>query len=139
MRNIVVGERLLLRILLVEDNTADARLTGEILKDTGLEHELVWINDGNKAVDHIKADGDFGLFIIDLNLPKGSGLEVVDALRNMEKFRKTPVIMMTGSISPSDKAMTEGREMLYYLIKPMTIEEMDRTVSQIKDIVLGTK
>jgi len=128
----------LLRILLVEDNPADARLTGEILKDTGLEHELVWMNDGVKAVDLIKADGEFGLFIIDLNLPKSSGLDLVDMLRRMERFSKTPVIMMTGSVSPMDRAKTEGKEHLYYLVKPMTIEEMDRTVSQIKGIVLGT-
>jgi two-component system, chemotaxis family, response regulator Rcp1 len=129
----------LLRILLVEDNPADARLTGEILKDTGLEHELVWMNDGVKAVDLIKADGEFGLFIIDLNLPKGSGLDLVDVLRRMERFSKTPVIMMTGSVSPMDRAMTEGKEHLYYIVKPMTIEEMDRTVFQIKGIVLGTE
>jgi CheY-like chemotaxis protein len=128
-----------LRILLVEDNPADARLTGEVLKDTGLEHELVWMNDGVKAVDLIKADGEFGLFIIDLNLPKGSGLEVLAVLRRMERFSKTPVIMMTGSVSPMDRAMTEGKEHLYYIVKPMTIEEMDRTVSQIKGIVLGTE
>ncbi len=128
----------MLRILLVEDNPADARLTGEILKDTGLEHELVWMNDGVKAVDLIKADGEFGLFIIDLNLPKSSGLDLVDMLRRMERFSKTPVIMMTGSVSPMDRAKTEGKEHLYYLVKPMTIEEMDRTVSQIKGIVLGT-
>jgi two-component system, chemotaxis family, response regulator Rcp1 len=129
----------LLRILLVEDNPADARLTGEILKDTGLEHELVWMNDGVKAVDLIKADGEFGLFIIDLNLPKGSGLDLVDVLRRMERFSKTPVIMMTGSVSPMDRAMTEGKEHLHYIVKPMTIEEMDRTVFQIKGIVLGTE
>ena len=129
----------MLRILLVEDNPADARLTGEVLKDTGLEHELVWMNDGVKAVDLIKADGEFGLFIIDLNLPKGSGLEVLAVLRRMERFSKTPVIMMTGSVSPMDRAMTEGKEHLYYIVKPMTIEEMDRTVSQIKGIVLGTE
>ena len=128
----------MLRILLVEDNPADARLTGEILKDTGLEHELVWMNDGVKAVDLIKADGEFGLFIIDLNLPKSSGLDLVDMLRRMERFSKTPVIMMTGSVSPMDRAKTEGKEHLYYLVKPMTIEELDRTVSQIKGIVLGT-
>ena len=129
----------MLRILLVEDNTADARLTGEILKDTGIEHELVWANDGAKAVCLIMGDGEFGLFIIDLNLPKGSGLDVVDVLRRVDRFRETPVIMMTGSISPSDRAMAEGKQHLYYIVKPMTIEEMDRTVSQIKDIVLGTK
>ena len=56
----------------------------------------------------------------------------------MERFSKTPVIMMTGSVSPMDRAKTEGKEHLYYLVKPMTIEEMDRTVSQIKGIVLGT-
>ena len=128
-----------MRILLVEDNRADARLTGEILKDTGLEHELVWFNDGKKAIDYVQSDGDFNLFILDLNLPKASGLEVAAILRKMERFRNTPVIMMTGSNSPSDKAMAERERLLHYIVKPMTIEEMDRAVLEIKDIALGRK
>jgi CheY-like chemotaxis protein len=132
-------EQLLLRILMVEDNSADARLTGEILKDTDIEHELVWINEGEKALDRIKQDEGFDLFIIDLNLPKVSGLEVVAALRKMERYRKTPVIMMTGSISPIDKAMTEVEEDIHFMVKPMTVDEMDKTVLKIKDVVLGMK
>jgi CheY-like chemotaxis protein len=125
-----------LRILLVEDNTADARLTGEILKETGLEHELVWINEGKKALDHIRSDGDIDLFILDMNLPKVSGLEVVAVLRKMERFRKTPVIIMTGSISPGDKTKVEGVVALHFLVKPMTIEEIDRTALAIKEIAM---
>jgi two-component system, chemotaxis family, response regulator Rcp1 len=132
------GKRLVLRILLVEDNSADARLTGEILKDTGLEHELVWINEGKKAIDLIGSDGHFDLFIIDLNLPKASGLEVVSVLRKLEKFRTTPVIMMTGSIAPGEGAKSKG-DALHYMAKPMSIEEMDRTVEAIKEIVLGKR
>ena len=129
----------MLRILLVEDNQADARMTGEILKDTGLEHELVWFNEGRKAVDYVRSDGNFDLFILDLNLPNFSGLEVAAALRKMGRFSNTPVIMMTGSNSPSDRAMAEGEGHLHYIVKPMTLEEMDRTVSEIKDIVLGIR
>jgi CheY-like chemotaxis protein len=129
----------LLRIMIVEDNGADARLIGEILKDTGMEHELVWINEGEKALDQIKEDGGFDLFIVDLNLPKVSGLEVVAALRKMERYRKTPVIMMTGSLSPSDKAMADRDEDVHYLIKPMSIDEMDRTVLKIREVVQWNK
>jgi CheY-like chemotaxis protein len=128
-----------LRILLVEDNNADARLTGEILKDTGLEHELVWFSEGKKALDYISSDGDFDLFILDLNLPRTSGLEVVEVLRKMERFRKTPVIVMTGSINPGDKLRTQGDELLHYMVKPMTMEEIENTVLAIKEIVLGRK
>ena len=126
----------MLRILLVEDSNADARLTGEILKDTGIEHELVWINEGKKALELIESDGNFDLFILDLNLPKSSGLELVSVLRKLEKFRKTPVIMMTGSISPMDRTRAEADYLVHYMVKPMSIEEMDRTVEAIKEIVL---
>ncbi len=126
-----------MRILLVEDNSADARLTGEIIKDTGLEHELVWMNEGRKAIELISSDGDFDLFIIDLNLPKVSGFEVVSSLRKLDKFRKTPVILMTGSVSPEDGSKIKGDESLHYMVKPMSIDEMDRTVEAIKKIVLG--
>jgi CheY-like chemotaxis protein len=136
---VVRGKRPVFRILLVEDNSADARLTGEILKDTGLEHELVWISEGRKAIDLIASDGVFDLFIIDLNLPRASGLEVVSFLRKLEKFRRTSVILMTGSVSPEDVSKAEGDDSLHYMVKPMSIEEMDRTVEQIKKIVLDTR
>jgi CheY-like chemotaxis protein len=136
---VVRGKRPVFRILLVEDNSADARLTGEILKDTGLEHELVWISEGRKAIDLIASDGVFDLFIIDLNLPRASGLEVVSFLRKLEKFRRTSVILMTGSVSPEDVSKAEGDDSLHYMVKPMSIEEMDRTVEEIKKIVLGRR
>jgi two-component system, chemotaxis family, response regulator Rcp1 len=125
----------MLRIMLIEDNKADAMLTKEILKETKLEHELVWINEGKKALDHIVSDGAFDMFILDLNLPKASGREVLSRLRKMDRFGKTPVIVMTGSISPVDKTITEGDDNLFYLVKPMTMGEIDRTVSVIKEIV----
>ncbi|MGD0818484.1 MAG: response regulator [Methanomassiliicoccales archaeon] len=126
----------MLRILLVEDNNADARLTSEILKDTGLEHELVWINEGKKGLDCIKSNGNFDLFILDLNLPKVSGLEVLSVLRKTEKYRETSVIMMTGSVSLDEKIMTQGDDLLHYMVKPMTIGELDRTVMAFKKIIL---
>jgi CheY-like chemotaxis protein len=128
----------MLRIMLVEDNSADARLTGEILKESNIEHELVWINDGRKALDHIASDGDFDLFILDLNMPKASGLEVLSKIRTMERFRSTPVIVMTGSILASDRTMMEGEENLHFLVKPMTMEEIDRMVIDIKKIILDS-
>jgi CheY-like chemotaxis protein len=125
----------MLRILLVEDNKADARMIIEILKETKIEHELVWINDGEKALDHLGSGAFYDMFILDLNLPKASGLEILSALRNMQKFQRTPVIVMTGSISPGDKLRTEGEDMVYFLVKPMTLEEIDRTVLAIKKII----
>lgn len=74
----------IVRILLVEDNNADARLVEEIIKDSGIEHELIWINDGKKALDRIHSDDDFDLFILDLNIPQASGLSVVSAIRRKE-------------------------------------------------------
>lgn len=127
-----------MRILLVEDNNADARLVEEILKDSGIEHELIWINDGKKALDRIHSDDDFDLFILDLNIPQASGLSVVSAIRRKEKFRTTPVIIMTG-LRPSDMTMIEEDGSLHYLVKPMTIEEIDRTTVAIKDILQGKK
>ncbi len=125
----------MLRILLVEDNKADARLTAEMLKDSGLDHEIVWADDGKKALAHIESEANFDLFILDLNLPKSSGLDILKHLRKVEKFQKTPVIMMTGSTSPENTLMIKADDSLYYLVKPMTLEEIDRTVLAIKAIV----
>ena len=129
----------MLRILLVEDNKADARLTGEILKDTGLEHELVWIKEGKKALELIGSGADFDLFILDLNLPRFNGLEIIAVLRKAERFRKTPVIVMTGARSPENLPTKELDQFLHYMVKPMTIDEMDGIKGAIKDIVLGSR
>jgi two-component system, chemotaxis family, response regulator Rcp1 len=125
----------MIRIMLVEDNSADARLTKEVLKDTGLEHELIWINEGKKALDQIASDRDLDLFILDLNLPKASGREILTALRNIDRYRLTPVIVMTGSIAPGDKVIVEGDCFVNYMVKPMTIDEIDKTVETIKELL----
>jgi putative two-component system response regulator len=114
---------------------ADARLTQEILKETGIEHEMVWTKDGTEALDYLSSDENFDMFILDLNLPKVGGYEILDAVRRKERFREIPVIMMTGSSSHDGMKKTEGKGPLHYLVKPMTIEEIDRTVLTIKDIV----
>jgi CheY-like chemotaxis protein len=125
----------LLQIMVVDDNGADARLIGEILKDAGLEHELVWIDNGGEALDRIRSEEGFDLFIIDLNLPKSSGLDIVAVLRGVERYRKTPVIMMTGSIPSTEGTAMEGMDDLHLLVKPMTADEMDRTALKIRGVV----
>jgi CheY-like chemotaxis protein len=128
----------MLRIMLVEDNGADARLTKEVLKDTGLEHEVIWVNEGKKAIDHLASDGSIDLFILDLHLPKASGLEVLSAIRMAERYRSAPVIVMSGSIAPSDRNLGND-PLLFRMVKPMTIEEIDQTVMEIRRIVENMK
>jgi CheY-like chemotaxis protein len=123
--------------MLVEDNGADARLTSEILKETGAAHELVWFKEAGQALGSIRSEGHIDLFIIDLNLPRGSGLEVVAALRKIDGYRDTPVIIMTGSLVPGVNHGSAGQEPLHYIIKPMTIDEIDRTVLELQGIMQG--
>src|SRR5437899_5382911 len=100
------------QILLVEDTEPDVFLVREALRQAGLNFELKVFDDGEKAVDFIDAlDRDNGqvcphLVLLDLNLPKRTGEQVLERMRKSPRCGDLPVIIVTSSDSPKDKAQT---------------------------------
>ncbi len=127
------------RILLIEDNRPDADIIRELIKDTGIVHELIWLDNGEKAIKFFDDGEQANLIIIDLNLPRVSGHEVLEFLKARGISKTTPVIVLTGSDSTLDKEKARKNNVVCYLIKPMTAEEMEGTTETLREIMLGQR
>jgi DNA-binding response OmpR family regulator len=108
---------------LVEDNPADVHLVEEALKEHSVNCQLITLNDGEKAcrlIDEIdnNAASCPGLFILDLSLPKRSGREVLTRIKQSEVCSGVPVVILSSSSSPKDRADTSALGADLYIRKP---------------------
>jgi|SRR5579862_2073395 CheY-like chemotaxis protein len=116
-------------VLLVEDSPADIYIVRESLKKHMKEINLQVLNDGEKAFALIEAsEADESLpspvlLILDLNLPKRSGQEILKRLRQSSKLGRIPVVIFTSSDSPADRAETTRLGATAYFRKPADLEE----------------
>jgi CheY-like chemotaxis protein len=116
-----------LRILLVEDNPADVLVTKEVLKQFGIPFELQTASDGAEAISLLElyetnlTEVRPGLVLLDLNLPKISGAEVLSHLREHEWSKRIPVVIVTSSDSPSDMNAIRKIGATAYFRKPTSL------------------
>ncbi len=116
-------------ILLVEDAEADVWLVREVLDHCGLEFELVVLDDGEKAIDFVNSAEDDqaisipNLVLLDLNLPKWSGWQVLQHLRRTSRLSDLPVIVLTSSDSPNDKAAAVELKATAYFRKASNLDD----------------
>ncbi len=126
-------------ILLVEDNTADARLTEEILMETNCEVSVSIIRDGEEAIRTIDSMCETGnvphLILLDLKLPKIGGLEVLKHIRQVEGCRGVRVAILTGSLLPEDRIRASELRADAYLVKPMSSEEFKEVTAALKSLI----
>ncbi|TGJ99388.1 response regulator [Leptospira semungkisensis] len=112
-------------ILLVEDNPADVRLTMEALEELEEEKRLFVAKDGEEAIDFVKGEGEFvgasrpDLILLDLNLPKKNGLEVLEELKSDPEFKRIPVVVLTTSGAERDIMATFNLHANSYIQKPV--------------------
>ena len=123
------------RVLLIEDNLDDVVHAKRVLKSCGLLEDLTVIRDGKKAVDYLaqSAKGPLehrpDLIVLDLGLPKVSGLEVLQWIRADQLLREIPVVILTGSREDSALIELHRLGVLAYLVKPLTSRDLVRTVA----------
>ena len=123
------GGRSRLRILLVEDNRADVFLVEEAIKAHGVPVEIHAVEDGAEAVaviERAETDPDAffpGIVVLDLNLPKKSGAEVLRLMRQSPRFKTLPVIVLTSSDSIRDRTEVARLGADRYFRKPATYDE----------------
>jgi two-component system, chemotaxis family, response regulator Rcp1 len=130
-------------ILLVEDSPSDVRLTQEALKDTKIPHELFVVNDGEQAMMYMKECMEHGashlpnMILLDLNMPKKNGHEVLAEIKEVKEFAHIPVILLT--VSQQDKDIMEALtlRMNYYLRKPIESERLAVLIKAISDLTLA--
>jgi len=125
-------------ILLVEDSARDAELTMRALKKGGLANKLLWVKDGQEALDYLFRQGEFAqriegiprLVLLDLKMPRVDGMEVLAAVRANEHTRRIPVVIMTSSQEESDVARSYDLGVNSYVVKPVDFHAMTELARQ---------
>ena len=126
-------------ILLVEDNPTDAELTIRTLKKINLANNLVWLKDGQEALDFLFLRGQYAarenlapkVVLLDLRLPKVDGLEVLKAIRSDEDTRLIPVVVMTSSTEERDMAASYQLGANSFVSKPVEFDAFAKTVADL--------
>lgn len=125
-------------ILLVEDNPADARLTKEALVGSQCKHNVHTVADGVEALLFLKRRESYqrsprpDLIILDLNLPKKNGREVLADIKNDPDLCSIPVVILTTSSSEEDITKTYHLHANCYITKPFNIEDFSKVVKTIE-------
>ena len=127
-------------ILLVEDNPDDVELTRLAFDEAKIANQLAVVGDGAEALDYLFARGRFAdrdpadlpsLVLLDLNLPKVDGREVLQAIRANETTRSLPVVVLTTSTEPFDVEATYALGVNSYIQKPVDFEQFVWAVKQV--------
>jgi len=133
-----------INILLVEDNLGDVRLTREALADSGLHPELHVVSDGEKALEYLlvaKPDSDHpmpDLILLDLNLPRMNGYEVLERIKHEPDWRSIPVVVLSTSDSEDDIKSCYEAHANCYITKPANYAPFLDAVSSIEEFWLRT-
>lgn len=127
-----------IEILLVEDNAADAEMAMRALKKGGLANSLLWVKDGQQALDYLFQKGEYAgrprqqpkLVLLDLKMPRVDGIEVLREMRSAEATRRVPVVIMTSSQEESDLTRSYDLGVNSYVVKPVDFTAMTEVVRQ---------
>ena len=126
-------------ILLVEDNPADVRLVREALKESKILNNLSVVEDGVEAMDFLRKKGKYAssvrpdLILLDLNLPKKNGREVLAEVKSDEKLKRLPVVIMTVSDDEKDILLTYNAHANCYIKKPLDFDKFSQVVHAIEN------
>ncbi len=130
-------------ILLVEDNPGDVRLTIEALRDAKVSNHLTVATDGLEALAMLRGTPPhrearhFDLILLDINLPKKNGREVLADLKSDPKLKRTPVVILTTSKAEEDILKTYDLHANCYVTKPVGFEQFMLVVRSIEDFWLS--
>jgi len=116
-----------IEILLVEDNAVEAELAIAALRSAGLANSLLWVKDGQEALDFLFRKGDYAgrddsvprFVLLDVHMPRVSGLEVLRAVKANPLTRRIPVVMLTSSVEERDMAESYQLGVNSYMVKPI--------------------
>jgi chemotaxis family two-component system response regulator Rcp1 len=128
-----------IEILLVEDNPADVRLTVEILKETKVRNNLTVAGDGNEALELLRRTGRYthamrpDLILLDLNLPKKDGKQVLAEIKADPVLKRIPVVILTSSKAEEDIVKSYNLHANCYVTKPVDLEQFVKVVKSVED------
>ena len=129
-------------ILLVEDNLGDVRLTQEALKDAKVLNNLWVVSDGVEAMAFLNREAEYvaaprpDVILLDLNLPKKDGREVLAEIKRDTSLRRIPVVILTTSSADQDILKAYDLHANCYITKPVDLEQFIKVVRSIEDFWL---
>ncbi len=127
------------RILLAEDNPKDVELTLTALDEHNLANEVVVVNDGAEALDYLyrrgkyamRADNDPAVVLLDLKMPKVDGLEVLRTIKNDNKLKTIPLVILTSSREEKDLVESYKLGVNAYVVKPVNFQQFIEAVKEL--------
>lgn len=131
-----------IHILLVEDNEGDIMLTTEAFEEAKIANRLDVVRDGQSAIEFLDKFGPFegsetpDLILLDINLPKKNGHEILRHIKNSDKLKTIPVIMLTTSSSERDIRSSYENYANCFITKPVEVEDFMDAISKIEDFWL---
>ena len=131
-----------IEILLVEDNLGDARLTQEALREARVSNRMSHVRDGVEAMAFLRREGAFtraprpDLILLDLNLPRKDGREVLAEIKGDDRFRRIPVVVLTVSQADEDILRAYNLNANCYIAKPVDLDQFIKVVRSIEDFWL---
>jgi chemotaxis family two-component system response regulator Rcp1 len=126
-----------IQILLVEDNPGDVRLSSEAFKGSSLPHALYVVPDGVEAMCFVRQATVYtqaprpDIIILDLNLPRKNGLEVLDEIRADQELKDIPIIILTSSDNDLDVLIAYRKQANAYLVKPSDLSQYDEVINAV--------
>jgi two-component system, chemotaxis family, response regulator Rcp1 len=130
-------------ILLVEDNPADVHILREIFDESKISNALHVVNDGDQAMDFLYRRGQFAasprpdLVLLDIGLPRKSGLEVLAEVKGDPDLKRIPVVMLTTSKAEEDVLISYDLHANGYIPKPMHLEQLLEVVKSLEEFWFG--
>lgn len=126
-------------ILLVEDNPGDVILTEIAFKESKIANNLYVARDGEQAIEYLKQNSGFegavkpDLILLDLNMPKKNGREVLAEVKSDENLKNIPVVVMTSSMAESDILQSYNLHANSYVVKPVNLEKLAEVIESIEN------
>lgn len=127
-----------IEILLVEDNPGDVRLTRESLYDARVNNNMMVASDGLEAMACLRQEGKYAraarpdLILLDLNLPRMNGFEVLDAIKEDPNLKRIPVVVLTTSEAEQDIVQSYNLYANAYVTKPVDLEQFIKVIKSIE-------
>ena len=126
-------------ILLVEDNPGDAELARAALAEAKVKNNIYWVEDGEEAIAFLRKEGKHvnaprpDVILLDLNLPKKDGREVLAEVKASDDWKRIPVVVLTASAAESDILKSYNLHANCYITKPIDLEKFTKVVKAIED------
>lgn len=131
-----------IEILLVEDSKGDVGLIEEVFEDAKIRNNLRVVEDGEEAILYLRGEGQFSgvlrpdIILLDLNLPKKDGREVLEEIKNDEDLKNIPVVVLTTSKAEVDVLKSYNLHANAYVTKPVDFDQFIKVIKSIEDFWL---